>query len=150
MIKTYLVRCEGTGLIKIGKTRNVDLRLSMLQTGSASKLTVAHVFNEDIERKLHKKFNNVRKHGEWFDVSLNEVIEFVEKIKLSLEKRNTPSKAGPLIKYKWLEDMPVGKAYKVPDGMSLANAMVAARKYGKKTGKVFAMVAQERLIGRTA
>lgn len=79
-MKTYLIKCEESGLIKIGKTKNMKARLSMLQTGSSSKLKLIHVFDEDIEKALHLKFKSSRKKGEWFDVNPHHVISFAKKL----------------------------------------------------------------------
>lgn len=65
-IITYLVRHPGTGLIKIGRTRDIRTRLSALECGAGQALTVLGVIDGDVERALHRRFANLREHGEWF------------------------------------------------------------------------------------
>lgn len=65
---TYFVACENEGLIKIGKTKHLKTRVSSLSTSSPSKLTLcfAVLYRDDLEAVLHKKFESIRSHGEWF------------------------------------------------------------------------------------
>lgn len=64
---TYIVRNTKTGLLKIGKSRDVYERVSALQTGAGCKIDILAVIPGDSERKLHAKFKKYRVHGEWFD-----------------------------------------------------------------------------------
>lgn len=69
----YFIRCEGTGLIKIGFTKgNIGKRLAALQTGSASQLSpmVCHPGTMENERRLHERFAADRVSGEWFKPAL--------------------------------------------------------------------------------
>lgn len=82
-VKTYLISDQVSGMVKIGKAVNVESRIISLQCGSASKLKLIHLFDANIERLLHVKFKDKRKHGEWFDVSPDEIILFAESLNLS-------------------------------------------------------------------
>lgn len=64
----YFIRSGDTGLVKIGRTDNVQRRLSELQTGNHSKVTLAYVVagSSHEERKLHYRFKRHRERGEWF------------------------------------------------------------------------------------
>jgi predicted GIY-YIG superfamily endonuclease len=66
----YLVRCETTGNVKIGKAGDLTRRLAGLQRGSGSRLTlVASITGPNgliIEAEMHKRFAAHRIHGEWF------------------------------------------------------------------------------------
>ena len=78
-IKTYLVSDVATNLIKIGRAERPKARLASLQCGSSTKLNIDHVFDANIERELHLHFHNKRERGEWFNVSVSDVISYVEK-----------------------------------------------------------------------
>ena len=78
-VKTYLITSEKTNLIKIGKSTSPKKRLKELQCGSSEVLKISHIFDADIERLLHINFNDKRSHGEWFSVTLMEVLSYVEK-----------------------------------------------------------------------
>lgn len=74
----YLVR-SANGLFKIGSARNVPHRVRMLQTGSAERLelvltipTKQHTHNA-LERRLHKRLASQRAHGEWFNLTDQDV-----------------------------------------------------------------------------
>jgi T5orf172 domain len=59
---------ERADSIKIGYSKNVEGRVSTLQTASASKLVVIHTMKGDrhTEALVHKQFSHLRQHGEWF------------------------------------------------------------------------------------
>jgi hypothetical protein len=64
---TYIVQHPLTGMIKIGRTSDVPGRIKSLQTGAGAILTTLAVIPRDIEHKLHTKFSDLRRHGEWFE-----------------------------------------------------------------------------------
>ena len=66
----YLIHAEDTKRYKIGTTKNgVESRLKELQTGCPFKLRPVKsvVGNMNQESKLHHKFKEYRKQGEWFE-----------------------------------------------------------------------------------
>lgn len=65
-IYTYAISADGTGMIKIGKSADVDARVRQLQTACPVALRVVAVWTGDIERQLHERFSSERRHGEWF------------------------------------------------------------------------------------
>ena len=76
----YVVRCEGTGLRKIGVTKgDPESRMSTMQTGSAALLVLEFVAagGPKEEAALHERFNAQRVRGEWFAISASD-IEAVE------------------------------------------------------------------------
>lgn len=78
-MRTYFVRCEETGKIKIGKSTGVQERVRHLQTANPSRLTLLHVIDGDLETELHARFSQyrVRYDGEWFHPA-SEILEFIE------------------------------------------------------------------------
>ena len=73
-IVVYLI--QGGGLAKIGVSRNIDQRLKTLQASSPEKLAVlgSRVYDRSreaysTERELHARFEDKRGHGEWFDLT---------------------------------------------------------------------------------
>lgn len=65
--KTYIVRHPITGMIKIGRTSDVQGRIKSLQTGAGAILTTLAIIPADVEQELHKRFAALRRHGEWFE-----------------------------------------------------------------------------------
>ncbi|UQS95064.1 GIY-YIG nuclease family protein [Pseudanabaena phage Pam2] len=66
----YIIHCKDLATIKIGYSDNPFARLSQLQMGNSSELSIVSVFKggREEEAKLHEMFelNSVR--GEWFSV----------------------------------------------------------------------------------
>ncbi len=64
----YFVLAPAAGLMKIGKTNSVQLNLTALRRGSPVELQLWATIPGGLkkERELHKKFADVREHGEWF------------------------------------------------------------------------------------
>lgn len=76
----FVQRGEG-GPVKIGTTRDVDSRLSALQTASSEPLILLGTMSGSraLEADLHRAFEPHRLHGEWFkpDLSLLEHVFMV-------------------------------------------------------------------------
>jgi DNA-binding transcriptional regulator YiaG len=74
-------------MIKIGWSSNVNDRLTDLQFASPVELTLAACIevtgNQLIERQLHRKFDHLRAHGEWFRVD-SELRAFVSNIDIAI------------------------------------------------------------------
>ena len=80
----YLFRNSQTGLCKIGISQNPLRRLSQLQNSSGVKLQSLIVIEleqgcdetaEYLEKYLHSYYNSKRKFGEWFDLSIRDILE---------------------------------------------------------------------------
>ena len=97
MSYVYFILDEKSKAIKIGKSINIDERLSDLQTGNPNLLTVKHTIkcvseydSFSLETELHKKFEKYRLVGEWFKFE-DEVFDFVSSFpqrSIRKEKRN--------------------------------------------------------------
>ena len=68
MTSVYFIDAPGTGVLKIGKSSNVDKRLKTLQTASPVKLNLLMTieYDDDLERRIHRHREDYRSHGEWF------------------------------------------------------------------------------------
>jgi hypothetical protein len=79
----YLLRDPNTNLIKIGRATNLETRLANLRTANP-RLEKVYVFETEqavsIERFLHKRFAIYQQEGEYFDVPIEQVIEYGTKI----------------------------------------------------------------------
>jgi hypothetical protein len=86
----YIIHCKDLNTIKIGYSDNPFARLSQLQMGNSSELSIISIFKGGLEEEsvLHKilKLNSVR--GEWFSVDDELIAELVsyqsEKVSESL------------------------------------------------------------------
>lgn len=76
----YLMEDTVNDFIKIGFSKKPTVRESTLQS---EKPTVSIVFTAlaslEYERELHAAFDDRRIRGEWFDISKDEVIDFISK-----------------------------------------------------------------------
>jgi len=72
MIKTYFLRDAITEYIKIGKSINVNRRLKEIKSANPT-VELITVIDEDVELKLHHKFEHKRMGGEWFNLSENDI-----------------------------------------------------------------------------
>lgn len=81
----YVIGCAGQP-IKIGVAKNVEQRVSTLQTGFPHKLRVyAHLeitcgSAVSIEREAHRRLAEFRMNGEWFDYDPYDAIELLKEI----------------------------------------------------------------------
>ncbi|MFJ8855661.1 GIY-YIG nuclease family protein [Streptomyces sp. NPDC102437] len=68
--RVYLIGSAASTLVKIGWSDNPERRLRDLQTGSPLPLQLLAVFEGGavVEAKLHRRFADKRRHGEWFDL----------------------------------------------------------------------------------
>lgn len=67
MYVTYFLLAPSEGLVKIGSSMNPMARLRRLRTLNAAPVEILCVLEVD-EGELHKKFNALRHHGEWFRI----------------------------------------------------------------------------------
>lgn len=65
-----------TSPVKVGITRDVEARLSNIQTACPHKIELAYCFQfptrylaRGVEMSIHKNQKHKRTHGEWFDIT---------------------------------------------------------------------------------
>jgi hypothetical protein len=66
--KTYIMKDSSTGLYKIGRSINPEVRERTLQSEKPS-IKMVKVFEKNIERQLHSFYSKYRVRGEWFDLT---------------------------------------------------------------------------------
>ena len=68
----YFLKADN-GLIKIGRTNNLDKRIYHFTTKLPYKLELIHFIKTDctvkLENELHNKFDHLRVRGEWFNLN---------------------------------------------------------------------------------
>jgi len=73
----YGIQIEGERPIKIGITTNLKKRIEMMQTSNFRRYIVSlAVLVKDaaeVEKNIHKQFENKRLAGEWFDITIEEL-----------------------------------------------------------------------------
>lgn len=72
-MKTYVIKANE--VYKIGKSKNVEKRIQSFKT-ALPNLEIIHVIEYDVEKFLHKKFENQNVGGEWFTLS-NKDLEYL-------------------------------------------------------------------------
>lgn len=80
VIKTYIIRNNTNGLIKIGQSRDVEQRVRSLSTMAGSELEILCVIDENIESELHRKFSSYRTTGEWFDDRDEQIMTYINQL----------------------------------------------------------------------
>lgn len=79
----YLINEADTNNYKIGvtKAKSIGRRQLELQTGNSKELILCRKFQTDtpykLENMLHNYYNNFKVKGEWFDLTDEQAIEFV-------------------------------------------------------------------------
>lgn len=74
--QTYIIRDEETGLVKIGKSKDIYIRMRILRTTVADIELLAYV-DKDIESKLHAEYKAKRVKGEWFKLTGEDVEKII-------------------------------------------------------------------------
>lgn len=75
------------GYYKIGVTRgNIDKRIKKLQTGNSGEIFLVDKYESEfpffVEKWMHKKYNNNRLVGEWYELTEDDVGSFKDNCKL--------------------------------------------------------------------
>ncbi|MBI3936395.1 MAG: GIY-YIG nuclease family protein [Betaproteobacteria bacterium] len=67
--RVYFVRAVGGGAVKIGRSRNIDRRITELQDACPHKLELVGSIDGDetVESLMHERFQAHRIRGEWYD-----------------------------------------------------------------------------------
>ena len=74
----YLMRDHASGLTKIGRSNNVDVREKTLRAETPSiELIASFEASPKTEKELHRRYAGKRRRGEWFNLSENDVIQIV-------------------------------------------------------------------------
>jgi hypothetical protein len=65
----YFVEAIGAGVVKIGTTKSINTRLATLRVSSPHHLKLIGTIpgGRALERRLHKRYSQDRKAGEWFN-----------------------------------------------------------------------------------
>jgi hypothetical protein len=82
----YVFENKAAGIVKIGVSDNVNNRLICIECSAGMKIdfifSTLPIYNYiEIEKKLHEKFKCCRGIGEWFNITPDEVVNYIQKIK---------------------------------------------------------------------
>lgn len=97
-MKVYFILDSASNAVKIGKANNINARLSDLQTGNPNPLKVIHYIECEseeqsflLERKLHNRYKELRKVGEWFTYDETKFEDlFSEELNLHRKSKRDP------------------------------------------------------------
>lgn len=78
----YFIAAPDVGMVKIGKTNNLEQRFATLQNGCPVRLEVALTvqYTDALEHRIHRHLSEHRSHGEWFCAE-KPVVEFMRNIR---------------------------------------------------------------------
>lgn len=94
MAFVYLLGDTGQdNTFKIGMTRGpVEKRIKQLQTGNGEEIYLVNFFETKypffVERLLHQKFYPKQKRSEWFNLDIDDIVDFKEYCKKIEEQAN--------------------------------------------------------------
>lgn len=99
---------ERFGCYKIGATRgNIKRRLKTLQTGNSGELYIEKQFETEhpfiVENLLHNNFSYKKTINEWYDLEIEDVVNFQE-ICDNIEETIEIMKDNPFFKKKFFKD----------------------------------------------
>lgn len=94
----YVLTCEGSNRIKIGFSKNPEARLKQLQTAAPGKLEIACRWptRQYYEHLIHSLLSRKRRHLEWFEMSAEEAIAFINKA-LGIEPNSTVDRTTEIL-----------------------------------------------------
>lgn len=82
----YFIFNQDSNAIKIGRARDLGKRMRALQTSSPAKLTLIKSVQvesgdeaHELERSLHKQFNDIRLTGEWFKAEAH-LLDYIQQL----------------------------------------------------------------------
>lgn len=84
MAFVYLLGDSGQdNTFKIGMTRGpVEKRIKQLQTGNGEEIYLVNIYETKypffVERLLHQKLYPKQKRNEWFNLDINDIVDFKE------------------------------------------------------------------------
>ncbi len=85
MNQVYLMQSDDSGYYKIGVSKNPKRRVAQLQTGNAEKIRLIESFASKIAYKIEMALQNQympsKINGEWFKLSIENEIDFINQCK---------------------------------------------------------------------
>jgi hypothetical protein len=72
---TYIIYNPNNELYKIGMSKNVYNRLSQLKNEVAPNIELIAYCEKDYESEIHFKYRDKRKFGEWFNITIDDVLD---------------------------------------------------------------------------
>jgi len=79
----YLIQALGTNHYKIGVSKHPTKRLAEEQTSNSLKLKLVRTFMSEhpflLEKALHRVFSHVKREGEWYNLSIDDEVNFIVK-----------------------------------------------------------------------
>jgi len=98
MNSIYLIRSLDESHYKVGVSKHPKKRVSQLQTGNSSKLKLITSYESEfayqIEKSLQRRYSHLKKEGEWFEMSIDNEISFIDECQKLEENFIYLKKAG--------------------------------------------------------
>lgn len=98
----YLFQSQEDGYYKIGVSKSPQKRLIQLQTGNSSKIKLVEIYQSEnafkIEKRLHQLYKYAKKEGEWFDLYIEDIVDFTKNCKVIDENIDFLKKSNNIFK----------------------------------------------------
>lgn len=75
-LKTYLMKDNSNGAIKIGKSKTPGYREDTLMSQNPN-ITLVAICDNDVEKRLHRMYKHKRMRGEWFSLDESDVYDVI-------------------------------------------------------------------------
>lgn len=84
--RVYFLHAPAVGMVKIGRSRNIEQRMIDLRCASPVPLKLIMTVDGGLttERMMHERFKPYRKHGEWFKASRT-LMRWIDSFRLGAE-----------------------------------------------------------------
>jgi hypothetical protein len=76
--RTYVMYDSASNLYKIGRSKDISVREKAIRSAAPNSKMIL-VCENDIESELHNEYAIRRRHGEWFALSANDVLDLIKK-----------------------------------------------------------------------
>lgn len=75
-LKTYLMKDNSNGAVKIGKSKTPGYREDTLMSQNPN-ITLVAICDNDVEKRLHRMYKHKRIRGEWFSLDESDVYDII-------------------------------------------------------------------------
>lgn len=83
----YIVKAHDKNLFKVGYTKSIVQRMSIMRSNSPGRIVLWRAIEttcpKEIEAVIHRRLTAYRRHGEWFEIEEEELIQILKTVWVS-------------------------------------------------------------------